>query len=36
VVQAVTMVTGLCFVAMSLVADICYFLVNPRVRTATL
>jgi peptide/nickel transport system permease protein len=36
VVQAVTMVTGLCFVAMSLVADVCYFLVNPRVRTATL
>jgi peptide/nickel transport system permease protein len=36
VVQAVTMVTGLSFVAMSLIADVCYFLVNPRVRTATL
>jgi len=36
VVQAVTMVTGLCFVLMSLIADLCYFLVNPRVRTSTL
>jgi peptide/nickel transport system permease protein len=36
VVQAVTMVTGFSFILMNLVADIAYFLVNPKVRTATL
>ena len=36
VVQAVTMVTGATFIAMNLVADICYFLVNPKVRTSSL
>lgn len=36
VVQAVTMVTGTSFIAMNLVADVCYFLVNPKVRTTTL
>jgi peptide/nickel transport system permease protein len=36
VVQAVTMVTGLCFVAMNLVADIGYFIVSPKMRTTTL
>ena len=36
VVQAVTMVTGFSFIIMNLVADVAYFLVNPKVRTATL
>lgn len=36
VVQAVTLVTGTTFIAMNLVADVCYFLVNPKMRTTTL
>lgn len=34
VVQAVTLLTGTVTIAMSLVADLLYFLVNPRMRTA--
>ncbi len=36
VVQAVTLLTGTFFILMSLVADVLYFLVNPKVRTRTL
>jgi len=36
VVQAVTLLTGLGFILMSLLADIGYFIVNPKVRTNTL
>jgi peptide/nickel transport system permease protein len=36
VVQAVTLLTGTFFILMSLVADVLYFIVNPKVRTRTL
>ena len=36
VVQAVTLLTGVGFILMSLLADIGYFIVNPKVRTNTL
>ena len=34
VIQAVTLCTGVGYLLMSLFADVCYFLVNPRIRTA--
>jgi peptide/nickel transport system permease protein len=34
VIQAVTLCTGIGYILMSLFADVCYFLVNPKMRTA--